>query len=153
MRGHACKDRSPCRTSQAARVLRRELPVRALREVEQWVWVAGPAKDVETRRLWLRTAAGIKTGRSRHGLHVQIQNPARGRGRGNGERITPGHSNCVSAEWSSGGQARVQEAADDPGCATAVGIDTKRKRLSYQVTAARRGATEGLTHLAPASSS
>ena len=108
--------------------------------------VADPAKDVETRRLGLRTAAGIKTGRSRHGVHVQVQNPARGRGRGNGERITPGYSNCVSAEWSFGGQARVREAADDPGCATAVGIDARAVVVPGYGSAAR-GDGRGLTHL------
>ena len=77
---------------------------------------------------------------------MQVQNPARGRGRGNGERITPGYSNCVSAEWSFGGQARVREAADDPGCATAVGIDARAVVVPGYGSAAR-GDGRGLTHL------
>jgi hypothetical protein len=141
LRGHTCKDRSPCRTSQSARILRRQLPVRPLSEVKQWVWVADPAKDVETR-----TTRAPNCSWDQNGLHVQVQIPARGRGSGNGERITPGHSDCVSAEWSSGGQTKVQEAAGDPGCATAAGIDAKATVVPGYSSAAR-GDGRGLTHL------
>lgn len=76
---------------------------------------------------------------------------------GNAERRRPERSGRVSAAWRSGGQAKVQEAAENPGCATAEGIDAEKVAWGGCGSRLRQrrghGAAEAVSLLRPQSSS